>query len=156
MNPFGNAQDQQAFAGVLFGFRSDRATAVLPQSVAGALFTVAGGRVLLLGVIGEVTVAIQNQANNTKLKSVPTVGSTVDICAVVDVANLEVGGKLSVAGVFATALQKTLAGASVFPTNAIVLAPGSLSLDCAASNTGSVKWTAFWVPLDDGATLVAA
>ncbi len=150
------SQDQQAFQALLFGFRVDRAAATLPQTAAGTLFTVSGGRVLLTALLGEVTVAIQNQVNNTKVKSVPTAGTTVDLCAVVDVANLEVGGKLVLPAAFATALAKTLAGAAVLQPNSIVLAAGSVQLDCAASNTGSVKWSAFYIPLDEGAILVAA
>ncbi|MFJ5984314.1 hypothetical protein [Lentzea sp. NPDC092896] len=152
-----------AFRKNLFGLKVDRATAALPQTTASPIFTVAGGRVLITGLIGEVTTAIQNQANNTKLIANPTTGSDVDLCAVVDVANLEVGGKLSLtpdldATPFSVALDKQLAGAIPmgFAAKAICVAAGSIDLSCAASNTGSVKWSVFYVPLDDGATVTAA
>jgi hypothetical protein len=32
----------------------------------------------------------------------------------------------------------------------IILGPGDIELDCAASNAGSVKWTVTWEPLDAG------
>lgn len=144
-----------------YGFKVDRATATLPQTTAGSLFTVSGGRVLLTSILGEVTTVIQNQANNTKLQSVPTTGSTVDLCAVVDTAALEVGGYLSLtpdldATPFSVALQKQLAGAITMPVCGIVIPIGAIKLNCAASNTGSVKWSLTYVPLDNGASVVAA
>jgi hypothetical protein len=156
MYPDPSAVDPQAFAAVIMGFRVNRPTAVLPQTAHAPLFTVAGGRILLLSLIGEVTTIIQNQANNTKITAYPAAGTAVDLCAVVSTANLEVGGKLVLPAAFATALAKTLAGAAILQPNLIVVAPGTIDLDCAASNTGAVKWSAFYVPFDDGATLVAA
>jgi hypothetical protein len=139
------------------GYSVSRATATLPQTTTGALFTIAGGRVVLTGIVGEVTTIIQNQANNTKLVATPTVGTAVDICAVLDIANKEVGCLFGVTGTFATAMVGANAGATVFPTaTGIVLATGTLRLSCAASNTGSVKWIVTYIPLDVGATMVAA
>lgn len=154
VNPAGI--DPQAFTAVRFGFRVDRATAALPASVAADIFLVTTGRVALLAVVGQVTTIIQAQANNTKLIAHPTTGSDVDICATADITGLEVGGKLGITGTFATALQKALAGAIVLPTNPVVLDPGSLRLSCSATNTGSVKWTVWYLPLDDGASMAAA
>jgi hypothetical protein len=36
------------------------------------------------------------------------------------------------------------------------LAIGTLNLSCAASSTGSIKWSVWYVPVDDGATMTAA
>lgn len=136
-------------------FTAMRATAVLPQSVQGALFTVTG-RVRLSLIIGEVTTAIQNQANNTKIVSNPTVGADVDICAVTSTANAAVGTQLSITGTFATALVVTPSGALVYQASGVVLTAGTLDLNCAASNTGSVKWSIRYTPIDPGARLIAA
>lgn len=140
----------------IYGRRVDRATATLPQTAQGALFTVAGGRVLLLAIIGEVTVAIQNQANNTKIVANPTTGSDVDLCAVLSIANDEVGCLYGITGLFSDAMVGANAGATVAPRNGIVVPVGTIDLNCAASNTGSVKWSAWYVPMDDGALLTAA
>jgi hypothetical protein len=156
MRPIIGAVDGDAFTAGMFGLAVERAAANLPQTAAGTIFTIAGGRVLMFFLLGQVTTIIQNQANNTKLKLVPTAGTTVDICAVVDIANLEVGGKLIAPNVAATALAKTLAGASFGAYGFTVLDPGNLQLDCAASNTGQVKWTLFYTPLDPGASVSAA
>jgi hypothetical protein len=155
--------DGAAYLKSAYGVRVNRATAALPQTTASAIYTITGGRVLITGILGEVTTAIQNQANNTKLIANPTTGSDVDLCAVVDVANLEIGGKLSLipdldATPFSVALGKQLAGAAPFGlgNRGIAVAVGTLDLSCAASNTGSVKWTLTYIPLDDGAGVTAA
>jgi hypothetical protein len=140
----------------IWGQRTDRLTATLPQTTNAPIFTVAGGKVCINLLVGEVTTIIQAQANLTKLIAVPTTGSNVDLCGTVDISALEVGGKLVPAGVLATALGKTLAGAAVTTLNPMVVAIGTINLSCAASSTGSVKWSAFWIPQDDGATLLAA
>lgn len=147
---------------LLAGFRGakvERPTAALPQTAAGALFTITGGRILLTGLIGEVTTVIQTQADNTKLTFDPTdAGATQDLCAVLDITADAVGTMYSITGTPATAMQD---GLNFLSPNKLlaqpaILKPGSILLDCAASNTGSVKWTAFWVPVDGAARLVAA
>lgn len=141
---------------LLEGSKVDRATATLPQSAAGTLFTVTGGRVLVTSIVGEVTTVIQTQANNTKLQSVPTTGSTVDLCAVLDISAKEVGCLFGITGLFSDALVGSNAGATVAPRNAVVVPIGAIKLNCAASNTGSVKWSITYVPLDNGASVAAA
>lgn len=140
----------------VFGARVDRATATLPQTTQSALFTVAGGRVVITGIVGEVTTVIQNQANNTKIVSNPTTGTDVDLCAVLSTANKEVGTLFGITGTFATAMVGANAGAGVMCSIPVVVPPGTIDLSCAASNTGSVKWSIYYLPLDDGATVVAA
>jgi hypothetical protein len=141
---------------IALGTKVDRSTAALPQTTQSALFTITGGRVLLTSIVGEVTTAIQNQANNTKLVANPTTGTDVDICAVLSVANDEVGCLYGITGLFSDAMVGANAGATVVQRNAVVLPVGTLDLSCAASNTGSVKWSITYVPLDDGASVAAA
>ena len=137
----------------------NRATAALPQSAAGALFTITGGRVIVTSIIGEVTTVIQTQADATKLTFDPTdAGATQDLCATADITADAVGTMYSITGTPGTALQDAL---NFLPSNKLlalplILKPGSVLLDCAASNTGSVKWTLTYWPLDSGAAVVAA
>lgn len=151
-----NQSQLEALTPFMAGRRVDRSTAALPQTTQSALFTVAGGRVLMLGIVGEVTTIIQNQANNTKLVANPTTGTDVDICAVLSIANDEVGCLYGITGLFTDAMVGANAGASVWPRNPVILPVGTLDLSCAASNTGAVKWSLFYVPLDDGAIVTAA
>lgn len=148
--------DMDVLRATMLGARVDRPTATLPQSTAHALFNIVGGRVLMTAIVGEVTTAIQNQACNTKLTANPTTGTSVDICSVLSIANDELGCLYGITGTFATAMVGTNAGATVVPTVPVVLPVGTLDLDCAASNTGSVKWSLFYVPLDAGAYVTAA
>lgn len=148
--------DPQSFVSVNFGFRVDRATAALPATTAEALFTIATGRVLLLGIVGEVTTIIETQANDTKLTANPTTGTSVDICAALDITADEAGALYGITGTFTDALQGGVAGAVAFPAVPVILPIGTLDLDCAATNTGSIKWTIWYVPLDLGASVVAA
>ena len=156
MRPLIGSVDGDAFTAGVFGLAVERATATLPQTTNAPIFTISGGRVVAFAILGEVTVALQVLLNSTKLTAVPTVGSAVDICAVVDVSGLEVGGKLLAPNVAATALCKTNAGAAFGAYGFTMLAPGTLNLNCAASATGSVKWTMFYCGFDPGAAVVAA
>lgn len=130
--------------------RTDKATAALPASTVASLFTITGGRVVMSQIIGEVTTVIQTQANNTKLQLVPSSGTTVDLCAVLDITADEVG---TLYGITGTAANAMVGAGQVLPGQAVnvILKPGILKLNCAATNTGSVKWTIYWAPLDGGA-----
>jgi hypothetical protein len=137
------------------GIKVERATATLPGETAAAIFTISGGRVLVTGIIGEVTATIQTQANATKLTANPTTGPSADICATLDITADAAGLLYGVSGTFGDALVGSGAAAP-FPARPIVLDIGTLDLDCAATNTGSVKWTIWYIPLDTGAAVVAA
>jgi len=139
------------------GIKLDRATAALPASVYGALFTITGGRVILTGLVGEVTTVIQTQACNLKVTATPTTGTAVDIATNLDIGTApdEVGCLYGI-GAYVGALVGTNAGATVLPTYMIVLPVGTLGITTSATNTGSIKWTATYIPFDDGAEMVVA
>lgn len=141
---------------LLCGVRVERATAALPQTTASGLFTITGGRIILTGIIGEVTTVIQTQANNTKLVANPTTGTSVDMCAVLDITADEVGCLYGITGIPGDALIGANAGVAPWMSRPQVLNIGTIDLSCAASNTGSVKWALTYVPLDNGASVVAA
>lgn len=148
--------DIDASMKMILGEVVNRGTAALPATTAGALFTVAGGRVLVTSIVGEVTTVIQTQANNTKLTANPTTGTSVDMCTVLDISADEVGCLYGITGTPADALVGTNAGLTVGLKSGLVLNAGTIDLDCAATNTGSVKWTLHYIPIDIGATVVAA
>lgn len=156
MRPPLGAIDGDAFTAGMLGLAVERATATLPQTTNAPIFTVAGGCVLVFQLFGRVTTIIQAQANNTKITAVPTIGSSVDLCAVADINGLEVGGSLILANVAATALLKNNAGATFGAYGFTLVSPGTINLNCAASNTGSIRWTLYYAPDDVGATVVAA
>jgi len=154
--PSYNTSTRQRVADINLGLRVDRATATLPESTAGALFTVAGGTVAITAIIGEVTTVIQTQANNTKLTANPTTGTSVDLCTVLDITADEVGCLYGITGIVGEALIGAGAGYAPIPTRPVVVNIGTIDLDCAATNTGSVKWSIWYIPLEDGAYIEAA
>jgi hypothetical protein len=133
-----------------------RPTAALPQTASSAIFTITGGPILLMNIVGEVTTAIQNQADNTKLVAAPTVGSATDLCAVTDIANDAVGTFYNITGTLANALVKAANGTAIGQAGTVVIPAGTINLSCAASNTGSVAWRIRYKPLAPGVTVTAA
>lgn len=129
-----------------------KATANLPQTTQSALFTVTG-RVLITQLVGEVTTVIQTQDNNTKLVANPTVGADVDLCAVLNISADAVGTMYNITGTLTDAMIATTSGAFQAQLAAIVCAAGTIDLYCAASNTGQVKWTLHYIPLDSGSSV---
>jgi len=133
-----------------------RATDTLPATTDEALFTISGGRVEIVQVWGEVTTVIQTQANNTKLKFNPDgTGADTDICAVLNISADAVGTVYGITGTVGDAMIEGLhmVKSQVAP---LVLKEGAIEIDCAATNTGSVKWDIWYRPIDAGARIVAA
>jgi len=139
------------------GFRADRATATLPQTSTSHLFTVTVGRVLVNLMVGGVTTIIQSSDPVAKITATPTTGSAVDIASTTALTSLEVGGWIGVSG-DGTALVVNNAGASLIGAKPcfFMVNIGTIDLITGASKTGSVKWTCWWLPIDDGALLVAS
>lgn len=121
-----------------------------------ALFTVATGRVMITSMFGLVTTSI-TVANSYKLQFNPTTGDTQDMCAATDI-----GGTDTLAG---SIVQFGL-GTTTAPPKLISVGYGTAMLNTvvsigqiehvSAGTDGVITWYATWIPLDDGATLVAA
>ncbi len=148
--------ENDAFTGSILGVRVNRDTAALPATTAEALFTVAGGRVAITSIIGEVTTIIETQANATKLVANPTTGTSANLCGTLDITADEAGSLYGITGVTATALVGGTAGSLPGQLSRPIVNIGTIDLDCAATNTGAIKWTIHYVPIDSGATIVAA
>ena len=129
--------------------------AALPASADGSLFTVTG-KVKVLQIIGEVTTVIQTQANNTLLKHNPTVGADVDLCVALDISADADGSLYSITGTLGDALINTASAAVPEQAAGIVLTAGIIELECAATNTGAVKWTVVWESVDPGSMILKA
>lgn len=150
-------QGSAVLLGIL-GQRVSRAAAALPQTSTSTLFTVTG-KVAVTALWGEVTTVIQTQANNTKLQFDPTdAGATQDLCAVLDITADAVGTMYSITGTPATAMQDALnfISSDKMLARPLILKPGAILLNCAASNTGAAKWDIIYTPLENGASIAAA
>lgn len=132
-----------------------RAASVTPQTTAVPYFTVTG-KVKILDIIGEVTTVCPAGENNFKLIANPTVGADVDMCAVVDSASAAVGSIFTITGTLADAMVKTVSGTGVAQAAPLVVAAGSIDLSASASKTGATKWLVRYIPLDPGASVIAA
>lgn len=120
-----------------------------------ALFNVVGGRVIVKTLLGEVTTGFQAQANSCKFNHTPTGGNAVDLSSAVE-CNGDVAGTLyGITGLPATAMSVTI-GTAVNSAYDIILKPGVIGFNTAASSTGAIKATVVYVPLDDGAYIEAA
>lgn len=138
--------------------RVDKAAATLPATTTQNIFTIAGGRVLVKLLLGEVSTVVQNQLCNLKVTSAPTTGTAVDIASNLNIQAFEAGALLQVEG-DGTALVGAAAGAGAVnaanPTE-FVLPIGSVRIETSATNTGATKWTMLYRPLDSSARVVSA
>ena len=138
------------------GIRVDGATKTLPASTTQTVFTVSGGSVLVTGFLATVTTVIQAQANAMKYSGHYTSGTDVDLCTTVETNAAEVGASFVLPALVTSALQKALSGANNLPACSVVLKAGSTILqNCAATNTGSIQHTLWYIPLDPGAAVAA-
>lgn len=134
---------------------TNRAPATLPATAGTAYFTVTG-KVKIYNIIGEVTTAVQAQANAIKLIATPTVGAAVDLCATVESNAAALGSLFTITGTLANAMIKTVSGAVPSQASPVIVTAGTIDLSTAATNTGATKWTVVWEPLEPGAAVFAA
>lgn len=144
---------------LLMGTKVEEPAAVLPATATGHLFTVSGGRVIVTGLIGEVTTVCSATATTASLGVTPTSGtaSTTGLCSATAVTSLEVGTLVSLPITKGALLAGANAGSGVqVPgSGGYVVKPGTIDLTTSATNTGAMKWTLTYIPLDDGATVAA-
>lgn len=141
----------------LLGKRIDRTTADVITSAAVPIFTVAGGRVLVTSITGKVTTIIGVGVTNAKFQFNPTTGTTNDICANLDIDTDEAGALYSISGVASDAMLRSESGAiRNMSSNGLILDVGDVEFITSADRTGSISFQLWYIPLDNGATVVAA
>jgi hypothetical protein len=139
---------------ILFGTAVSKSTGTLAATTI-SLFTIAGGKVLITSFVGEVTTAI-TVANSYKLQHNPTTGTTADLVAATDIGTTDspAGNLIGFTGVKTDSLI-TGPGRSSSLTSPLVLTAGVIE-SVSAGTDGVITWTLTYVPLDTGATVVAA
>lgn len=139
----------KAFSQGILGVTVSKSTGTLAATTI-PLFTVAGGLVAVTSIVGRVTTAI-TVANSYKLQHNPTAGTTVDLCTATDIGTTDtVVGEILVAKKGAA-----LAVGAALLVAPVVMETGQIE-SVSAGTDGVIKWYVSWVPIDDGATLVAA
>ena len=147
-----NKSTRDRIADINTGMRVDIPTSLVRDK---AIFTVGGGRVLLVNLVGYVTTAIGAGANNTKLQHDATNGAAVDLCANLDLDGCAQFSFLAITGATADAMTKATSAIRGM-TIPVILGPGQIKIVRTADATGSVAWSVWYVPLDDGAYIEAA
>ena len=159
--PYYNQSTRDIATSLVLGIQVDRATAVVPQSTNHALFTIAGGTVIMTAILGEVTVTFGAAACNIKLTSYPTVttAADTDISTAVDLGTgCAVGDMISITGAPGdNTLVSHKGSVQIMNYKGVVLQEGGLHLDCSTSvATAKIKWSMWYTPLEKGAYVTAA
>lgn len=119
------------------------------------IFTIAGGRVLITAFYGVVTTAITATGGTLALQTNPTVGTTSTIVQATDLGTTD----SAIGDIIGTRDQgdgTTDFAINQFALEGLVVATGQLEVVGATAINGAATFYAGWVPLDNGATLVAA
>ena len=122
------------------------------------LFTISGGRILLVSLVGEVTTIIQAQATVVQFISTPSAGSVINLSGnTTDLTGLEVGGRITLGNPPAAATQvvKTNAGYTNLQNQLTLLPAGTIGVTYGAASTGAIKYELTYIPYDNGAVVAA-
>lgn len=156
------------FAQLNIGQRVDRDAAIFSTDTGYSItpiYNIKGGRVAIREIIGQITVGASG-AMLCALRSNPTVGSTAAMCGDLNLNALEVGTILGITGTVANAMYGVSAGLSQCQLRDLILPIGAIDVICsivgtgttttttmapAAAETVTIKWSVFYVPVDDGA-----
>ncbi len=150
---------------IAFGLKVSEPANTSPLATGGVnLFTITGGRVILVQLYGEVTTVIQAQATTVQLVSTPTTGTAINLSSTgLDINALEVGGHISLPSTISFSdspasglpLNKALSGYIDFTGISLLVPPGVISVNYGAASTGAVKWDMIFIPYDAAAVVTA-
>lgn len=120
------------------------------------LFTIAGGQVMVTSIHGVVTTAI-TVANSYKLQVNPTTGDTQDLCAATDIGTTDTAaGSILQFGLGTTTAPPKLISVGYGTALLGAVLPIGQIEHVSAGTDGVISWYVTWLPMTDGATLVAA
>jgi len=144
-----NDSTREMIGNMALGLRVDRDAAALAAATT-PYFTVTG-IIQVMALYAKVTVA--SGANACSWSVNPTDGTTVKICADLDINPALVGDILGVTGVIATAM--TYGGAVVGIMQPLIVTAGTIDFIAAAAD-GSIQASIIFIPLTVGANVVVA
>lgn len=131
----------------------ERATAVPSLH---ALFDVAGGRVIVTSIVGEITTA-PVAATVIRLVSTPTTGTPRNICEDVDIDAFAIGDLVGITGIPGDDLIPAAgvsSGTIPAQTVGVVVPIGAIGMVVGAvSAVTRIRWTLHYIKLDAGATV---
>lgn len=148
------------------GINVERAAQADPQNVWQTIFTIAAGPVLVTSLVGVRTVIQAGGASNKQYRH--SIGPTV-LCAVAAITGNAILTMDTITGNFADALQVAAAGIPVLGGIAggllatgnqgwgILMQTGNIQVTMtAAAGTGSTAYYLTYIPINPGASVVAA
>lgn len=159
--PIYTQDKRNAQADVTLGLRVDRAAALVVTGT-NNIFTITGGRVLLTCLLGEISVQIAATATTLQISSLRT-DVTTPVATVLDIASADIqsmapGRMFTLPDAVGSALTISTGSSAALVTKVRYVIPtGALRLVASASPaTGTVKWSVWYWPIDDGAYVSAA
>jgi hypothetical protein len=132
--------------------------ATLPQTAAQNIFTISGGRILLVALTGQVTTVIGATVTSLKVTNTPTTGTATDIATATAITSKEVG---TLIGLPLTPGSALVVGANAGAAVQVpghqgwLVQPGTISVTTSASTTGGISYDLVYVPYDTGAQVTA-
>jgi hypothetical protein len=148
--------DGQGVRTSLLGIKVSRPAATLPATTTADLFSVDGGNVQLVAIVGTVTTAASATDTTLTIEHDPDAGGLNVTLGdeSTSIASAAVGSVITISGTTPTVVhgQAALGGRLAVP---YVLGPGDVALTTSATNTGAVRWDLYYIPLDDDATVTA-
>lgn len=156
-SPAKNADVRTIAAGILV----TRTGKTLPQTTAANIFTITGGRIMVVSLTGLVTVATGATATTLSIGLTPASGtsSAVSLASATAITSKEVGTQFSIGSTPGSALVVgTNASTPLQCTGhaAWSIQTGAITVTTSASDTGQVQYDLIYIPLDVGAQVVAA
>lgn len=151
-----NLQDSAAFRRAVLGNGPvSKATGAITGNPTTALFTIAGGEVMITGLWGVVTTACTTDSGTYALQDNPTTGDTQVIVTATDLGTSDTAvGSVIGLDQGTSAATKFLRGGRL-DLNCVVTT-GQIEFVGAASANGAITFYCTWIALTEGATLVAA
>jgi hypothetical protein len=135
-----------------------KTTADLFDGTTTSIFTVSGKVYITALIITVDAAALDATADNVKWTANPTTGTSVDLCANLDVANDEQGTIYSITGTLTDALVGTTAGAVAGQAQLVVVNSGTIDLVSSGdSNDGNGATQSVFLayePIDAGSSVV--
>jgi len=140
---------------IAIGRKASKASGAISGDPTISAFTVTGGDVLITALWLNVTTAISTNGGTLAVQGNPDTGDTQTIVTATDLGTTDTAAG-SVVGLTrgTTAASAFLRGGTV--DLGAVVTTGAIELVGASSVNGAVTLNVLWVPLSDGAALVAA
>ena len=146
------------------GIKVHRPISIIPQTVltpGTEYYTIAGGLVLITGLVGLFTTVPGGAVNATWCHN-PTLGTDTDLCIATALNGAAEGDVMSVSGIAGAGMLPLggsvaqLMGGVAGSCKGLVLDAGALGVFTDASVGGNWRWVLWYMPITPGATVVAA